>query len=211
MNTLTKEAQAALTPNTSLDLLRAGNNRFQANVRAGRNLLEQVRISGAGQFPYAVILSCIDSRTSAELMFDLGPGDVFSVRIAGNIVNEDILGSMEFACKLAGAKLVVVLGHSACGAIGGACDGAELGNLTGLLRKVQPAIDSVGQSDTLPRADRVQRVAEANVDHVVSEVRAKSEVLDAMISDGNIGIVGAMYDVKTGVVSWGELTTGTAS
>jgi carbonic anhydrase len=208
MKTQTKEAQAALTPKTALDLLRAGNERFQANVRASRNLLEQVQISGDGQFPCAVVLSCIDSRTSAELMFDQGPGDVFSVRIAGNVVNEDILGSMEFACKLAGSKLVVVVGHSLCGAVGGACDGAELGYLTGLLKKVQPAIAKVGQEDSLPRDQRVQLVAEANVDHAVSEVRAKSEVLEAMIGAGEIGIIGAMYDVKTGAVTWGELATG---
>ena len=208
MKTQTKEAQSALTPASALELLKAGNMRFQTNLKANRNLLEQVNTTGEGQFPFAVVLSCIDSRTSAELLFDQGLGDIFSVRIAGNIMNEDILGSMEFACKLAGSKLIVIVGHSSCGAVGGACDGAELENLTGLLQKIQPSIASVGQADTLSRAERVQLVAEANVDHVVGEVRQKSAVLNDMITSGEVGIIGAMYDVKTGIVDWGKLAAG---
>jgi carbonic anhydrase len=140
MKTLTKEMQATITPAMALDLLKEGNKRFVNNLKANRNLLEQANETSDGQHPFAVILSCIDSRTSVELIFDQGLGDVFSVRIAGNIINEDILGSMEFACKVAGSKIIVVLGHSKCGAIKGACDHLEMGNLTALLSKIQPAV-----------------------------------------------------------------------
>src|SRR6187402_355725 len=141
MKTLTKEIQAAITPSMALELLKDGNKRFVNNLKANRNLLEQVNETSDGQHPFAVILSCIDSRTSAELIFDQGFGDIFSVRIAGNIINEDILGSMEFACKIAGSKFIVVLGHTKCGAVKGACDRVEMGNLTVLLAKLQPAIN----------------------------------------------------------------------
>ena len=132
-----------MTPKKSLDFLKEGNQRFQNNLKANRNLLEQVNDTSEGQFPFATILSCIDSRVSAELVFDQGLGDIFSVRIAGNFVNEDILGSMEFGCKLAGTNLIVVLGHTSCGAIKGACDHARLGNLTALIKKIEPAVDAV--------------------------------------------------------------------
>ena len=206
MHTQSKESQAALTPATALELLRAGNKRFLENTKAERDLLEQVRTTATGQFPFAVILSCIDSRASVELMFDQGIGDVFSIRIAGNVINDDILGSMEFSCKLAGAKLIVILGHSACGAVGGACDGAELGNLTGLLNKIQPSVEHVKASGELERPELVQKVAEHNVDRVVREVRESSPVLEAMIAEGAVGIVGAMYSVKTGAVEFQELS-----
>ncbi|HNF44578.1 MAG TPA: carbonic anhydrase, partial [Ferruginibacter sp.] len=142
MKTLNKEIQSTITPRKALELLKNGNNRFVNNLKANRNLLEQVNETSEGQWPFAIILSCIDSRTSAELIFDQGLGDIFSVRIAGNIVNTDILGSMEFACKVAGSKLVVVLGHTKCGAVKGACDHVEMGNLTELLSKLQPAVYS---------------------------------------------------------------------
>ena len=140
MKAHTKETQTALTPEKALLLLKEGNARFQNNSKANRNLLEQVNDTSSGQFPFATILSCIDSRVASELVFDQGLGDIFSIRIAGNFVNEDILGSMEFACKLAGTKVLVVLGHTSCGAIKGACDDAKLGNLTALINKLKPAI-----------------------------------------------------------------------
>ncbi len=140
MKTLTKEMQAAITSSMALNLLKEGNKRFVNNLKVNRNLLQQANETSDGQHPFAVILSCIDSRTSVELVFDQGLGDVFSVRIAGNIINEDILGSMEFSCKIAGAKIIVVLGHTNCGAIKGACDHIEMGNLTALLSKIQPAV-----------------------------------------------------------------------
>jgi carbonic anhydrase len=207
MKTQTKEAQTALTPRTALDLLIAGNNRFQANLKANRNLLEQVNTTADGQFPFAVILSCIDSRTSAELIFDQGLGDIFSIRIAGNVLNDDILGSMEFACKLAGSKLIVILGHSSCGAVKGACTGAKLGHLTGLLEKLQPSVDQVNRREPLRSDELIQQVAEANVEHVVDEIRAKSPVLEEMISEGQVGIVGAMYSVKSGRVEFQDLVS----
>lgn len=141
MKTLTKEIQTSISPEKAIEILKTGNERFVNNLKANRNLLQQVNETSDGQHPFAVILSCIDSRTSAELIFDQGLGDIFSIRIAGNILNEDILGSMEFACKIAGAKAVIVLGHSKCGAIKGACDNVEMGNLTALLTKIRPAVD----------------------------------------------------------------------
>jgi len=197
-----------LTPERALELLREGNARFQANLKANRNLLEQVNTTADGQYPFAVILSCIDSRTSAELVFDQGLGDIFSVRVAGNVLSDDVLGSMEFACKLAGSKLIVVLGHSACGAVKGAVDGVKLGKLTGLLRKIQPCVELVGKSGGLPRDELIQRVAEKNVEHVVQEVRARSQVLDAMIAQGQVGIVGAMYSVQWGTIEFQDMSCG---
>ena len=143
MRTHTEESQSTMTPEKALQYLKEGNIRFQSNLKANRNLLQQVNETSEGQFPFAVVLSCIDSRVSTEILFDQGLGDVFSIRIAGNFVNEDILGSMEFACKIAGSKLVLVVGHTKCGAIKGACDDAKLGNLTKLISKIKPAVDSV--------------------------------------------------------------------
>ena len=145
MKVHTKESQATMTPEKALQFLTEGNQRFQNNLKANRNLLQQINDTRDGQFPFATILSCIDSRVSAELVFDQGLGDIFSVRIAGNFVNEDILGSMEFGCKLAGTRLVVVLGHTSCGAIKGACDHARLGNLTKLIQKIEPAVYAVNE------------------------------------------------------------------
>src|SRR5688572_19793715 len=140
MKTLTKEMQMNLTPSMAIELLKEGNKRFINNLKINRNLLQQVNETSEAQYPLALILSCIDSRTSAELIFDQGLGDIFSCRIAGNILNDDILGSMEFACKIVGSKIIVVLGHTKCGAIKGACDGIQMGNLTTVLEKVKPAI-----------------------------------------------------------------------
>jgi carbonic anhydrase len=208
MRTHTRISQAQLTPQTALELLKEGNGRFKANLKANRNLLEQANITADGQFPFAVILSCIDSRTSAELIFDQGLGDIFSVRIAGNVLNEDILGSMEFACKVAGSRLIVVMGHSGCGAVKGAVDGVELGSLTGLLHKIRPAIELAEKSGELARDEFVQRVAEKNVEHVVQQIRARSKVLDTMIAERQVGIVGAMYSVQSGGVDFQDMSCG---
>lgn len=208
MSTQTKQSQSALTPREALQLLKDGNARFLANRHADRNLLEQVKETATGQFPFAVILSCIDSRVSAELTFDQGVGDIFSVRIAGNVLNEDILGSMEFACQLANSKLIAVVGHSSCGAIKGACANAELGHLTGLLAKVSPVIKSVQAAGDVPEDKLVQRVAEANVEHVVSAIQQQSPVLAGLIESGSIGLVGGMYSVESGAVEFGELISG---
>lgn len=203
----TRETRDSMTPDEALQILKEGNARFLANLKANRNLLQQVNETRDGQWPFAVILSCIDSRTSAELIFDQGLGDVFSVRIAGNFLNDDILGSMEFACPIAGAKLVVVLGHSQCGAIRGACDGVELGHLTGMLRKIHPALDAVPEprdpaARTSDNADFVDAVARANVVRTVEGIAKQSDVLREMQDSGAIDIVGGMYDVATGAVDF---------
>ena len=202
----TRETQRSLTPGKVLELLKAGNKRFVYNLKANRNTLEQVNVTQEGQFPMAIILSCIDSRTSVELIFDQGLGDIFSTRIAGNIVNDDVLGCMEFACKLAGSKLIVVLGHSHCGAIKGACSDVRLDHLTGLLEKIKPAVDSVRArepaEDSLDANAFVQKVAERNVQLVVERIRKESPVLQTMVEKREIGIVGAMYDIETGKVTF---------
>jgi len=200
----TYDAQQSLTPAQVLAILKDGNENFVNNLKANRNLLEQVNDTRQGQFPIAIILSCMDSRTSVELIFDQGLGDVFSVRVAGNIINDDILGSMEFACKLAGSKLVVVLGHTHCGAIKGACAHVQLDHLTGLLDKIKPAVDAVGRDEavqiTAADGDWVQKVADKNVQLTVDEIRRRSPLLNAMLEKRDIGIVGAMYDIETGKV-----------
>jgi len=206
MKTQRDQTPEGLTPAAALELLKQGNGRFQANLTMNRDLLEQVNSTSSGQSPFAIVLSCIDSRTSAELIFDQGLGDLFSVRIAGNVLNGDILGSMEFACKIAGSKLIVVMGHSACGAVRGACDGVELGNLSGLLNKIQPAVEEAKQSGDASGDDFVQRVAEKNVDLVIREIRQGSEVLESMISSGEVGLIGAMYSVQTGQVTFQQLS-----
>jgi len=207
MKAHTKETQATMTPKKALDFLKEGNQRFQNNLKVNRNLLEQVNDTSDGQFPFATILSCIDSRVSAELIFDQGFGDVFSVRIAGNFVNEDILGSMEFACKLAGTKVIVVLGHTACGAIKGACDNAELGNLTALISKIKPAVNAVIEPKdpnlrNSSNMEFVNEVSDKNVHMTIDNIRSQSPVLKEMEDDGEITIVGAMYDIKDGLVTF---------
>jgi carbonic anhydrase len=202
MRTHSKKSQSAITPDEALLFLQEGNSRFVNNLRANRNLLQQVNDTSDGQFPFAVILSCIDSRTSAELIFDQGLGDIFSVRVAGNVVNEDVLGSMEYACKIAGSKLVVVLGHSKCGAVTSACKHAELGNITALLNKIQPAVKQVeSEVGVIESEENIQRVADINVDVALAEIRKKSDILSNMERDGEIKIVGGMYDIDTGVVT----------
>lgn len=200
-----KETQAQMSPRKALQFLQEGNSRFINNLKANRNLLEQANETRDGQWPFATILSCIDSRTSAELIFDQGLGDVFSVRIAGNIVNTDILGSMEFACKVAGSKLIVVLGHSKCGAVKGACDHVEMGNLTELLSKIQPAVYEEKET-TSDRSSKngsfVENVAQINVKRSVKNIIERSFVLEQMLENGEIGIVGAMHDIETGLVTF---------
>lgn len=205
MKTLTKEIQTSITPEKAIEILKTGNERFVNNLKANRNLLQQVNETSDGQHPFAVILSCIDSRTSAELIFDQGLGDIFSIRIAGNILNEDILGSMEFACKIAGAKAVVVLGHSKCGAIKGACDNVEMGNLTALLTKIRPAVDDeliIKENRNSSNAEFVEKVAVNNVKRTVKAIMDRSPILNEMIKTGELDLIGAMYDVETGVVTF---------
>ncbi|MDV7137804.1 carbonic anhydrase family protein [Maribacter sp. TH_r10] len=209
MKAHTKETQATMTPAKSLQFLKEGNQRFQNNLKANRNLLEQVNDTSDGQFPFATILSCIDSRVSAELVFDQGLGDIFSVRIAGNFVNEDILGSMEFACKLAGTKLVVVLGHTSCGAVKGACDHARMGNLTALINKIEPAVAAVKEpkDENLRNSKNlefVDNVSAKNVELTIENIHERSKILSEMESNGEIKIIGAMYDISTGAVEFYE-------
>lgn len=199
--------QNTLTPQDAIEILKAGNLRFVKNLQKHKELLEQVNKSKNGQFPFATILSCIDSRTSAELIFDQGLGDIFSIRVAGNVINEDILGSMEFGAKLSGAKVVVILGHTNCGGIKGACDNVELGHLTGLVNKIKPAVTqetTIKENRNSTNPEFVNKVSELNVFHVIKEVRTRSEILRDMEKDGKIIICGAMYDVNTGEVVFYE-------
>lgn len=207
MKAHTKETQASITPLRALEILKEGNHRFVNNLNTNRNLLQQVNDTREGQWPFAVILSCIDSRTSAELIFDQGLGDVFSIRIAGNVVNTDIIGSIEFACKVAGSKLIVVMGHTRCGAVKGACNHVEMGNLTELLSKIQPAVYQ--EKLTLDASQRnasneefVENVATLNVKRSVKTIIDRSYILEQMIEKGEIAIIGAKHDLETGVVSF---------
>lgn len=205
MRTHTEETLASITPHKAIQFLREGNLRFVANLRAHHDLLEQVNATRDGQFPFAAVLSCIDSRTSAELIFDQGLGDIFSIRVAGNVVNDDVLGSMEFACKLAGAKAIVVLGHSKCGAIKGACDSVQLGNLTTLLNKIQPSVyreRTVVENRSSSNPQFVEKVAEIQVRRSVHQVVESSVVLRELVERGEIAIVGALYDVESGAVTF---------
>jgi len=207
MRTHTKETQDGLTPALALQILKEGNDRFVNNIKAHRNLLQQVNETSEGQFPFACILSCIDSRTSAELIFDQGLGDIFSIRVAGNILNEDIIGSMEFSCKIKASKLIVVLGHTKCGAIQGACDNVQLGNLTGLLNKIKPAIEV----ETSTIAERngsnrtfVENVTVNNINLIVAKIKEESAILAEMEKANQIKILGGLYDVDTGKVIFYE-------
>jgi carbonic anhydrase len=205
MRTQNKETQESLTPQKAIEILKEGNRRFIGNLSYNRNLLQQVNDTAAGQFPFAVVLSCIDSRTSAELIFDQGLGDIFSARIAGNVLNDDILGSMEFACNVAGSKLVVVLGHSKCGAVKGACANVRMGHLTGLLDKIQPSVKKITAMglDTSEEVF-VEEVASENVRFQMAEVLQRSPILNNLLHQGKIGVVGAMYSVETGQVEFLE-------
>ena len=205
MKTLTKEMQTAITPSMALELLKKGNERFVNNLKLNRNLLQQANETSDGQHPFAIILSCIDSRTSAELIFDQGLGDIFSVRIAGNIINEDILGSMEFACKVAGSKIIVVLGHTKCGAVKGACDHVEMGNLTTLLHKIRPAVDeetTTTNNRNSGNSEFVEKVATINVKRTVKAITERSPILKELIESGQVGIVGGTHDIATGQVKF---------
>ena len=207
MKAQTKQTQSKMTPDTAIEALREGNLRFQQNSPVNRDLLEQVDDTATGQYPFATILSCIDSRVSSELVFDQGIGDIFSIRIAGNFVNEDILGSMEFACKLAGTKVVVVLGHTSCGAVKGACDHARLGNLTALIKKIEPAVFATEllkseYERNSGNLEFVNAVAKTNVEMTMDHIRERSEVLRDMEASGEIKIVGAMYDIANGSVEF---------
>lgn len=207
MHTHSKETQSSLSPTTALEILKEGNQRFVNNLKANRNLLQQVNETSAGQFPFATILSCIDSRVSAELVFDQGLGDIFSIRIAGNILNEDILGSMEFATKIAGTKVLVVLGHTKCGAITGACNHVEMGNLTTLLSKIQPAILNekiTTENRDGSNADFVKNVTEINVHLTLERIRKESPIITELEQQGHIKIIGALYEVETGKVTFYE-------
>lgn len=207
MWTLTKEAQQLLTPTDAINLLKDGNKRFVNNLKINRNLLQQVNQTSDGQYPFAVILSCIDSRTSAELIFDQGLGDIFSIRIAGNILNDDILGSLEFACKLAGSKLIAVLGHTKCGAIQGACKDIKLGNLSGLLEKIEPAIHLAKERN--PRQEKldpefINTVTQVNVDLVITSILQKSPIISEMVKQNEVGIIGGIYNADNGQVEFNE-------
>jgi carbonic anhydrase len=207
MRVHTKETQDSTTPLRALELLREGNARFVNNLKANRDLLQQANQTRDGQWPFATVLSCMDSRTSAELIFDQGLGDIFSVRVAGNIVNTDVLGSLEFACHVAGSKLIVVLGHTSCGAVKGACDHVELGNLTELLSKLQPAVyQERSTTDPSKRNSKnkefVEHVACINVKRSVLSVIERSFILERMVEEQRIGVVGAMHDLDSGVVEF---------
>ncbi len=201
----TAETQAAATPASVLDWLRAGNKRFVSGVTTRRDWSAQIEATAAGQYPLAAFVSCVDSRVPPEIVFDLGIGDVFAARTAGNVVDNDVLGSLEFASKVTGVKLIVVLGHSSCGAVEGACDGVELGHLTGLLAKITPAVEEASGGSSAPGSGDealVQRAVEANVRNVVAAITGSSEVIADMVDAGEVAVVGAVYDLESGRVDW---------
>lgn len=198
MRTQTKETQQNITPKIAHEILVNGNKRFVQNLRSMRNLQDQVIATSEGQYPFAVVLSCIDSRVPAELVFDQGIGDIFSVRVAGNVVNEDVLGSIEYGCKVAGSKIVVVLGHTKCGAVTAACKQVELGNITALLSKIQPAVEQIDQE----KSNAIEETSIVNVAHSIERIRNESPILADMEKNGEIEIVGASYDVSTGIVQF---------
>ena len=199
MSTLTKEIQDSISPNKAVEMLKEGNQRFLDKKEQVRDLHVQVQNTSDGQFPYAVVLSCIDSRVPVELVFDQGVGDIFSARVAGNIINEDILGSIEYACGVAGSKAILVLGHTKCGAVTAACKGVELGNITALLSKVKPAIANV--QETAGEVE-VEEVTKANVNQSIKEIRENSSMLADLETEGKIKIFGAVYHVEDGRVSY---------
>lgn len=209
MRAHTSESQATITPARAFEFLKEGNERFMRNLKVNRNLLQQANDTRAGQWPFAAVLSCIDSRTSAELIFDQGLGDIFSIRIAGNVVNTDIMGSLEFACKISGSKLIVVLGHSNCGAIKGACDHIEMGNLTELLSKIQPAVYE--ETQTKRKDDRnssnpqfVENVTVLNIHRSIRSIVNRSHILEQMILNGEVAIIGGVHNLETGKVEFIE-------
>ena len=204
--TQTADSQAGITPAMAVEMLQAGNQRFLDGETLKRDLHAQVRQTAGGQFPFASIISCIDSRIPTEVVFDQGIGDIFNARVAGNFVNDDILGSLEFACKLAGSKVIVVMGHTSCGAVKGACDNAELGKLTQMLDKIMPAVNAIKTPEGTDRSSKnagfVNKNKEKNVELTIENIKAQSAVLNEMYTDGEIDIVGAMYDVSSGKVKF---------
>lgn len=201
---LTKAQRDKMTPEQIIEVMKEGNERFRRGERKNRNYLREQRASAKGQYPAAVLLSCIDSRAPAEVIMDLGIGDIFNCRVAGNVANEDILGSMEFACKLAGAKVVLVMGHTACGAIKGAIDNAQLGNLTGLLAKIKPAVQTTTYTGDRSASNYsfVDAVARRNVELTLANIRKDSPVLAELAANGTIKMTGAMYHLETGAVEF---------
>ena len=199
MSTITKEIQDGISPDRAIEMLKEGNQRFLSKTKMKRDLHVQVSQTMGGQFPYAAVLSCIDSRVPVELTFDQGIGDIFSARVAGNIINEDILGSIEYACGVAGSKAILVLGHTKCGAVTAACQGVELGNITALLSKVKPAIKEVQERTG---EIEVEEVTKSNVLQSIIEIREKSPLLADLEKEGKIKIVGAVYHVESGMVSF---------
>ncbi len=206
MKAHTKTTQDSLSPQDALTFLKEGNKRFISNLSRNRNLLQMVSETRDGQWPFAVVLSCIDSRTSAELIFDQGLGDIFSARVAGNVVNEDILGSMEYAVKYAGSKLVLVLGHTKCGAVTSACKKVKDGNITALLHKIKPAIDRATKENNGATDDPVfiEKVSTYNVFEAMEEIRERSPIINNLEKEGEIMVLGAVYDVETGRVQFFE-------
>lgn len=205
-HTHTHDSQAFVTPDLAVQLLKDGNKRFLDKSTLNRSFDKQIKLTSGGQYPFAAVVSCIDSRIPTEIVFDQGIGDVFNARVAGNFVNQDILGSLEFACKIAGSKLIVIMGHTSCGAVKGTCDHAELGNLTAMLSNISPALDEVKTAEGVDRSskniDFVNEVALQNVHMNIARLKKDSPVLNEMIENGEIKVVGAMYDVATGKVSF---------
>jgi len=204
MITQTKDIQKKLSPKDAYNLLVEGNKRFVQDIKANRNLQAQVIETSSGQYPFAIVLSCIDSRVPVELVFDQGIGDIFSARVAGNIINEDVLGSMEYACKVAGSKIVVVLGHTKCGAVTAACNHVELGNITALLDKIQPAVESIKKEGEEMNDATIEEVVYENVRLSKERIRKESPILCEMEDNGEIEIIGAVYSVSTGEVEFFE-------
>jgi len=204
MKAQTQYTQDNLTPRKAHKILVDGNNRFIQNLKVDRNLQEQVLETSEGQFPFAVILSCIDSRVPVELVFDQGIGDVFSARVAGNIINEDVLGSIEYSCKVAGAKIVVVMGHTKCGAVTAACNNVEIGNITSLMHKIKPAVDIIKLETEKVNFEFIEKVALKNVQLSIDRILEESPILSEMQKNREIEIIGAMYDVTNGKVNFFE-------
>ncbi|MEJ6736558.1 MAG: carbonic anhydrase family protein [Flavobacteriales bacterium] len=202
MKTQTKETQDNLSPGDARNILIEGNNRFVKSLQLARNLQYQVLETSKGQFPFAAILGCIDSRVPAELVFDQGIGDVFSIRVAGNIINEDVLGSLEYSCKVAGSKIVVVMGHSECGAVTAACNDVKLGNISALLDKIKPAVNTIKDGDQEMSNNDIEKVAVKNVKLSIERIKKESSILREMEKNGEIEIVGAMYSLATGKVEF---------
>jgi carbonic anhydrase len=203
MKTQTKQTQENIDPGYAIQLLKEGNWRFEQNVRAQRDLRSQVKDTENGQYPFAAVLSCIDSRVPAELVFDQGIGDIFSVRVAGNIINEDVLGSLEYSCKVAGSKVVVVMGHTRCGAVTAACNNVELGNITPLLDKIKPAVHSIREDANIEMSpSAIEEVSVENIKLSVENIKSGSPILNEMLENQEIEIVGAVYNVTNGRVTF---------